>query len=168
MTMFNISGRLSKTISLLSKKNWSHTTHRSKDIDKKPARFEKKLVWNYFPLYHCRCMLQYHVNLHQTWIELCKTFVFFNEHICCVRLTRIKTKLSLRKMRRIIWVSIYFKTCRSSMLILYFCLRVLKKQGNVILGRFLALFGSVKKPANQNPKTSTFANLEIYQIQISL
>ena len=54
MTMFNISGRLSKTISLLSKKNWSHTTHRSKDIDKKPVRFEKKkTVWNDFPLYHC-------------------------------------------------------------------------------------------------------------------
>ena len=51
---FNISGRFSKIISLLSKKNWSHTTHRSKDIDKKPVRFEKKPGLELLPFYHCR------------------------------------------------------------------------------------------------------------------
>ena len=55
---FNISGRLSKIISLLSKKNWSHTTHRSKDIDKKLVRFEKNPVQNAFPSDHCNIRWQ--------------------------------------------------------------------------------------------------------------
>ena len=53
MIMFNIFGRLSNIISLRSKKNQSHTTHRSKDIGKKPLHFEKKPVQTIFPGYHC-------------------------------------------------------------------------------------------------------------------
>ena len=42
MTMFNISGSLSKIISLRSKKNWGHTTHQSEDIDENPVHIGKK------------------------------------------------------------------------------------------------------------------------------
>ena len=53
MIMFNIFGRLSKIISLHSKKNQSHTAHLSEDIDKNPLHIAKKTVQNDFPLYHC-------------------------------------------------------------------------------------------------------------------
>ena len=42
MTMFNISGRLSKIISLHSKKNQSHTRHQLKDINENPVHISKK------------------------------------------------------------------------------------------------------------------------------
>ena len=41
MIMFNILGRLSKVISLRSKKDQSHTTHQSEDIDENPAHIEE-------------------------------------------------------------------------------------------------------------------------------
>ena len=54
MTMFNISGSLSKIISLRSKKNWGHTTHQSEDIDENLVHIGKTPVVRDFPSDHCR------------------------------------------------------------------------------------------------------------------
>ena len=53
MTMFNIFENLCKIISLCSKKNYNHTAHRSKDINKRPLRFGKNTVYTNIHFYLC-------------------------------------------------------------------------------------------------------------------